>query len=168
MSPYQAISNIQTLRPQRITIFQNSEGISLLDSPLQVFVSLSSRRVAIGPVAVVYLLLGTMLSEEISDYHSHEYLRLVFTATFFAGITQMALGLLRLGFLLDFLSHADIVGFMGGAVITISLQQLKGLHGIQKFTKKTDIVSVMSSVFSPAHHGWNWQTIIIGLSFLVN
>ncbi|XP_020222756.1 high affinity sulfate transporter 2 [Cajanus cajan] len=126
----------------------------------------SSRDIAIGPVAVVSLLLGTMLSDEISDYHSHEYLRLAFTATFFAGITQMALGVLRLGFLIDFLSHAAIVGFMGGAAITIALQQLKGLLGIQKFTKKTDIVSVMRSVFNSAHHGWNWQTIVIGLAFL--
>lgn len=59
----------------------------------------------------------------------------------------------RLGFLIDFLSHAAIVGFMAGAAITIALQQLKGLLGIKKFTKKTDIVSVMHSVWSAAHHG---------------
>lgn len=59
----------------------------------------------------------------------------------------------RLGFLIDFLSHAAIVGFMGGAAITIALQQLKGLLGIKNFTKNTDIVSVMSSVFSSARHG---------------
>ncbi|KAE9595081.1 High affinity sulfate transporter 1 [Lupinus albus] len=127
----------------------------------------SSRDIAIGPVAVVSLLLGTMLSDEIKDYHSHEYLRLALTATFFAGITQMALGVLRLGFLIDFLSHAAIVGFMAGAAITIALQQLKGLLGIKNFTKKTDIISVMDSVWSSVHHGWNWQTIVIGISFLV-
>ncbi|XP_019439834.1 PREDICTED: high affinity sulfate transporter 2-like isoform X2 [Lupinus angustifolius] len=127
----------------------------------------SSRDIAVGPVSVVSLLLGTMLSEEISDYKSHEYLRLAFTATFFAGITQLTLGVLRLGFLIDFISHAAIMGFMSGAAITIALQQLKGLLGIQKFTKKTDIVSVMRSVWSAVHHGWNWQTMVIGLAFLV-
>ncbi|WJX26301.1 Solute carrier 26 [Trifolium repens] len=126
----------------------------------------SSRDIAIGPVAVVSLLLGTLLSDEIKDTKSPEYLRLAFTATFFAGVTQMALGLLRLGFLIDFLSHAAIVGFMGGAAITIALQQLKGLLGVKDFTTKTDIISVMRSVFSAAHHGWNWRTIVIGLSFL--
>jgi high affinity sulfate transporter 1 len=55
----------------------------------------SSRDIAIGPVAVVSLLLGTLLSDEIKDTKSPEYLRLAFTATFFAGVTQMALGLLR-------------------------------------------------------------------------
>ncbi|CAL5183183.1 unnamed protein product [Lathyrus oleraceus] len=126
----------------------------------------SSRDIAIGPVAVVSLLLGTLLTDEIPNFKSHEYLRLAFTATFFAGITQMALGLLRLGFLIDFLSHAAIVGFMAGAAVTIALQQLKGFLGIKNFTKKTDIISVMRSVFSAAHHGWNWETILIGVSFL--
>ncbi|KAJ6939396.1 sulfate transporter 1.2-like [Populus alba x Populus x berolinensis] len=128
----------------------------------------SSRDIAIGPVAVVSLLLGTLLQNEINDPvgNAAEYRRLAFTATFFAGITQVTLGFFRLGFLIDFLSHAAIVGFMGGAAITIALQQLKGFLGIKKFTKKTDIVSVMHSVFASAHHGWNWQTIVIGVSFL--
>ncbi|MCE3214892.1 Solute carrier 26 [Datura stramonium] len=127
----------------------------------------SSRDIAIGPVAVVSLLLGSMLQQELDPVKQKlEYQRLAFTATFFAGITQILLGFFRLGFLIDFLSHAAIVGFMGGAAITISLQQLKGLLGIKKFTKKTDIISVMRSVFAAVHHGWNWQTIVIGVSFL--
>ncbi|TYI45805.1 hypothetical protein E1A91_D13G064000v1 [Gossypium mustelinum] len=127
----------------------------------------SSRDIAIGPVAVVSLMLGTLLQNEIDPSENPvDYLRLAFTATFFAGITQFTLGFFRLGFLIDFLSHAAIVGFMAGAAITIALQQLKGLLGIKKFTKKTDIVSVMRSVWSAAHHGWNWETILIGMSFL--
>lgn len=127
----------------------------------------SSRDIAIGPVAVVSLLLGTLLQNEIDpNTNPDDYRRLAFTATFFAGITQATLGILRMGFLIDFLSHAAIVGFMGGAAITIALQQLKGFLGIRKFTKKTDIVSVMQSVFHSAHHGWNWQTMVIGASFL--
>ncbi|KAK2659662.1 hypothetical protein Ddye_006195 [Dipteronia dyeriana] len=127
----------------------------------------SSRDIAIGPVAVVSLLLGTLLQNEIDPIKNKvEYRRLAFTATFFAGITQATLGCLRLGFLIDFLSHAAIVGFMGGAAITIALQQLKGFLGIKHFTKKSDIVSVMHSVFASIEHGWNWQTILIGASFL--
>lgn len=127
----------------------------------------SSRDIAIGPVAVVSLLLGSLLQEVIDPFKNPvEYRQLAFTATFFAGITQAALGILRLGFLIDFLSHAAIVGFMGGAAITIALQQLKGFLGIKHFTKKTDITSVMKSVISSAEHGWNWQTIVIGACFL--
>ncbi|KAK6135403.1 hypothetical protein DH2020_030857 [Rehmannia glutinosa] len=127
----------------------------------------SSRDIAIGPVAVVSLLLGSLLQEEIDPKNKHDYQRLAFTATFFAGATQFLLGFFRLGFLIDFLSHAAIVGFMAGAAITISLQQLKGLLGIKKFTKKSDIVSVMRSVWTNVNHGWNWQTIMIGVTFLV-
>lgn len=59
---------------------------------------------------------------------------------------------IRLGFLVDFLSHAAIVGFMAGAAIVIGLQQLKGLLGISHFTAKTDVVSVLESVFKSLHH----------------
>jgi high affinity sulfate transporter 1 len=56
----------------------------------------SSRDIAIGPVAVVSLLLGTLLQNEIDHTTNPEdYLRLAFTATFFAGITQATLGILR-------------------------------------------------------------------------
>lgn len=56
----------------------------------------SSRDIAIGPVAVVSLLLGTLLQKEIDHKkNAFEYRRLAFTATFFAGITQAALGILR-------------------------------------------------------------------------
>ncbi|KAJ0987375.1 hypothetical protein J5N97_005731 [Dioscorea zingiberensis] len=135
--------------------------------PLIYAVMGSSRDNAIGPVAVVSLLLGTLLQNEFDPVkEKEEYMKLVFTATFFAGITQAALGIFRLGFLIDFLSHAAIVGFTAGAAVTISLQQLKGFLGLHNFTKKTDIVSVMSSVWGSVHHGWNWQTILIGSSFL--
>ncbi|KAL9141320.1 hypothetical protein ABFS82_14G095100 [Erythranthe guttata] len=126
----------------------------------------SSRDIAIGPVAVVSLLLGSLLQKEIDPKHKVEYQKLAFTATFFAGIIQFTLGFFRLGFLIDFLSHAAIVGFMAGAAITIGLQQLKGLLGVKTFTKKTDIVSVMRSVWTNVHHGWNWETCVIGITFL--
>ncbi|KAM7478951.1 hypothetical protein LguiA_027164 [Lonicera macranthoides] len=135
--------------------------------PLIYAVMGSSRDMAIGPVAVVSLLLATLLGDKIDPVKKKaEYQRLTFTATFFAGITQFTLGVFRLGFLIDFLSHAAIVGFMAGAAITIAIQQLKRLLGIKQILKKTDIVSVMKLVTSSAHHGWNWQTILIGVSFL--
>ena len=56
----------------------------------------SSRDIAIGPVAVVSLLIGTMAQNEIDPQkNALAYRRLVFTATFFAGVTQFALGFFR-------------------------------------------------------------------------
>ncbi len=66
----------------------------------------SSRDIAIGPVAVVSLLLGTLLQNEIDPTTNPEdYLRLAFTATFFAGITQATLGILR--YFITFLNVYD-------------------------------------------------------------
>ena len=56
----------------------------------------SSRDIAIGPVAVVSLLLGTLLQDELDPVKNKlEYQRLAFTATFFAGVTQATLGFFR-------------------------------------------------------------------------
>lgn len=57
----------------------------------------------------------------------------------------------RLGFLVDFLSHATIVGFMAGAATVVCLQQLKGILGLSHFTHETDVISVMHSVFGQIH-----------------
>ncbi|KAE8672764.1 High affinity sulfate transporter 2 [Hibiscus syriacus] len=77
------------------------------------FMGSSPRDIAIGPVAVVSLLLGSLLQDEIdSSANPVDYRYLALTATFFAGLTQLLLGFFRLGFLIDFLSHAAIVGFM--------------------------------------------------------
>ncbi|EHA8587414.1 Anti-sigma factor antagonist domain of sulfate transporter91 [Cocos nucifera] len=53
----------------------------------------------------------------------------------------------QLGFIIDFLSKATLTGFMAGAAIIVSLQQLKSMLGIVHFTKQMGLVPVMSSVF---------------------
>ncbi|XP_010491674.1 PREDICTED: sulfate transporter 2.1 isoform X3 [Camelina sativa] len=127
----------------------------------------TSREIAIGPVAVVSLLISSMLQKLIDpEIDPLGYKKLVITTTFFAGIFQASFGLFRLGFLVDFLSHAAIVGFMGGAAIVIGLQQLKGLLGITNFTTNTDIVSVLRAVWRSCQQQWSPHTFILGCSFL--
>ncbi|CAN1279955.1 Sulfate transporter 3.1 [Linum perenne] len=112
----------------------------------------SSRDVAVGTVAVASLLISTMLGKEVSPVEDpKQYFQLAITATFFAGVLESALGFLRLGFIVDFLSHATIVGFMSGAATVVCLQQLKGMLGLVHFTHETDIISVMRSIFSQTH-----------------
>nr|KJB42155.1 hypothetical protein B456_007G139400 [Gossypium raimondii] len=126
----------------------------------------SSRDLAVGTVAVASLLIGSMLGDEVNATENPAlYLHLAFTATFFAGLLQASLGLLRLGFIVDFLSHATIVGFMGGAATVVILQQLKGILGLQHFTQSTDIISVLRSVFSQIHE-WRWESGVLGAIFL--
>ncbi|KAH7657345.1 sulfate transporter 3 protein [Dioscorea alata] len=127
----------------------------------------SSRDLAVGPVSIASLVMGYMLRDQVSpDQDPVLYLQLAFTATFFAGVFQASLGFLRLGFVVDFLSKPTLIGFMGGAAIIVSLQQLKGLLGIIHFTNKMGFVSVMESVFGETSE-WAWQTILMGFSFLV-
>ncbi|KAM6585834.1 hypothetical protein CsatB_012836 [Cannabis sativa] len=127
----------------------------------------SSRHLAVGPVSIASLVMGSMLSEAVSPTGDPIlYLKLAFTSTFFAGVFQASLGILRLGFIIDFLSKATLVGFMAGAAVIVSLQQLKGLLGIVHFTSKMQLPAVMSSVFSHTDE-WSWQTIVMGFSFLL-
>ncbi|XVE77820.1 hypothetical protein DITRI_Ditri13aG0093100 [Diplodiscus trichospermus] len=126
----------------------------------------SSRDLAVGTVAVASLLTASMLGQEVNAAENPTlYLHLAFTATFFAGLLQASLGLLRLGFIVDFLSHATIVGFMAGAATVVCLQQLKGILGLDHFTNSTDIISVLRSVFTQTHQ-WRWESGVLGVVFL--
>lgn len=126
----------------------------------------SSRDLAVGTVAVASLLTASMLGSVVNANENPKlYLHLAFTATFFAGALQAGLGLLRLGFVVDFLSHATIVGFMAGAATVVCLQQLKGILGLEHFTHGTDIIDVMRSVFTQTHK-WRWESVVLGCSFL--
>ncbi|KAG6487180.1 hypothetical protein ZIOFF_055763 [Zingiber officinale] len=126
----------------------------------------SSRDLAVGPVSIASLVMGSMLREAVSpDKEPILFLQLAFTATFFAGVFQFSLGLFRLGFIVDFLSKPTLTGFMGGAAVIVSLQQLKGLLGIVHFTTKMGFIPVMESVFENKGE-WAWQTVVMGLSFL--
>ncbi|GLT43983.1 hypothetical protein SLA2020_179030 [Shorea laevis] len=135
--------------------------------PLIYAVMGTSREIAIGPVAVISLLLSSMV-QNIEDPVANPvgYQKLVITTTFFAGAFQAVFGIFRSGFLVDFLSHAAIVGFMGGAAVVIGLQQLKGLLGINHFTNKTDVISVIKAVWRSFEHPWNPYNFILGCSFL--
>ncbi|GAY54724.1 putative sulfate transporter 3.3 [Citrus sinensis] len=122
--------------------------------PLVYTVLGSSRDLAVGPVSIASLIMGSMLRQEVSPTQNPVlFLQLAFTATFFGGLVQASLGLLRLGFIIDFLSKATLIGFMAGAAIIVSLQQLKSLLGITHFTNQMGLVPVMSSVFHNTKEG---------------
>ncbi|XWS36333.1 hypothetical protein CRYUN_Cryun20dG0076100 [Craigia yunnanensis] len=126
----------------------------------------SSRDLAVGTVAVASLLTASMLGQEVNATENPTfYLHLAFTATFFAGLLQASLGLLRLGIIVDFLSHATIVGFLSGAATVVCLQQLKGILGLDHFTQSTAIISVLHSVFTQTHE-WRWESGVLGVGFL--
>jgi sulfate permease, SulP family len=76
----------------------------------------SSRQLATGPVAVVSLLTAAAL-EPIAASGSAGYVAYAITLTFLVGLFQLGLGLLRLGVVVNFLSHPVIIGFTNAAAI---------------------------------------------------
>ena len=61
---------------------------------------------------------------------SEEFISLVLTMTFLAGVYQFAFGLARLGKLVNFVSHTVVIGFTAGAAILIATSQMKSVLGV--------------------------------------
>jgi SulP family sulfate permease len=90
----------------------------------------SSRHLAVGPVAMVSLLVFAACSKE-AQPGSQEYIALVVILTIMVGVLQMVAGLFNLGFVANFFSHAVLSGFTSAAAIVICLSQMKHFLGIQ-------------------------------------
>ncbi|NXM66693.1 S2611 protein, partial [Serilophus lunatus] len=82
----------------------------------------TAKDVTLGPTAIMSLL--------VSSYTFHEPVYAILL-TFLSGCIQLAMGLLHLGFLLDFISYPVIKGFTSAASITISFSQIKNILGLQ-------------------------------------
>ncbi len=95
----------------------------------------TSRQLAVGPVAIVSLLtasaLGPLVSEGGSDYVAAAAL-----LALMVGVLHVVLGLGRLGFLVNVLSHSVLVGFTAAAAIIIGFSQAKHLFGIDTDRKE--------------------------------
>ncbi|XP_037259552.1 sodium-independent sulfate anion transporter isoform X1 [Falco rusticolus] len=82
----------------------------------------TAKDVTLGPTAIMSLL--------VSSYAFHEPAYAILLA-FLSGCIQLAMGFLRLGFLLDFVSCPVIKGFTSAASVTISFNQIKNILGLQ-------------------------------------
>ncbi|GAB3800302.1 SulP family inorganic anion transporter [Virgibacillus kimchii] len=89
----------------------------------------TSRQLAVGPVAMVSLLVLAGVST-LAEPGSGEYISLTLLLMLMIGLIQFLMGVLRLGFLVNFLSHAVISGFTSAAAIIIGISQLKDLIGV--------------------------------------
>ena len=89
----------------------------------------TSRVLAVGPVAVVSLMTAAAVGQ-IAAQGSPEYLGAAIALALLSGLMLLALGLLRLGFLANFLSHPVISGFITASGIIIAASQLKHILGV--------------------------------------
>lgn len=89
----------------------------------------TSRQLAVGPVAMDSLLVASGLAA-LGTASISEYIGLAILLSLMMGVLQFALGLLRMGFLVNFLSRPVISGFTSAAALIIGLNQLKYLLGV--------------------------------------
>ncbi|SIT11181.1 SulP family inorganic anion transporter [Belliella pelovolcani] len=89
----------------------------------------TSRQLAVGPVAMVSLLTASGIASLNAD-SPEQYLIYALTLAFLVGLIQFGMGALRLGFVVNFLSHPVISGFTSAAAIIIGLSQIKHLFRI--------------------------------------
>jgi SulP family sulfate permease len=105
----------------------------------------TSRQLAVGPVAMDSLLVASGLGA-LSLSGIDEYISMAIFLSLFMGSIQLLLGVLRMGFLVNFLSKPVISGFTSGAAIIIGLSQLKHLLGID-ITRSNQVHKLLINAF---------------------
>jgi len=119
----------------------------------------SSRQLATGPVAVVSLLTAAAL-EPIAASGSPGYIAYAITLALLVGLFQLGLGLLRLGIVVNFLSHPVIIGFTNAAAIIIATSQLDKVFGVRSEKAAHHYETVWNTV-SAATTQTHWPTFFI-------
>jgi sulfate permease, SulP family len=105
-------------------------GLYASTIPLMIYALFgSSRQLAVGPVAIISMMVAAAVSQ-LASPGTGEYIGIVLLLALLSGAIQLLLGLFRLGFVMNFMSHVVISGFTSAAAIIIGFSQLKTLLGI--------------------------------------
>ncbi len=120
----------------------------------------TSRALAVGPVAVVSLLTASAIGQ-VAEQGTAGYAVAALTLAFLSGGFLLLLGVLRLGFLANFLSHPVIAGFITASGILIATSQLKHILGVSAsgHTLPEFVMSLLSHLGEV-----NLPTLLIGLA----
>jgi len=123
----------------------------------------TSRTLSVAPAAIASLMTASALSE-VSNLHDHNYLAAAIMLAMLSGIFLLLFGILKLGFLSNFLSHPLISGFITASAVLISLSQVGHLLGIQ--ASGSNIIEIGQSLLLSVK-STNLYTLAIGGSVLV-
>jgi SulP family sulfate permease len=118
----------------------------------------SSRALAVGPVAVVSLLTAATISR-VAEPGTEGYLGAAVALALLSGLMLLTMGLLRLGFLANLLSHPVISGFITASGILIAVSQLKHILGIDAHGHT--LVAMVSSLAQGLERTHSW-TLLLG------
>lgn len=120
----------------------------------------TSRALAVGPVAVVSLMTAAAVGQVVSA-EGVDYVTAALTLAFLSGLILLTMGVFRLGFIANFLSHPVIAGFITASGILIATSQVGHILGI-----KSEGHSLLGLIGSLARGvgGINPETLAIGAS----
>ena len=121
----------------------------------------SSRQLATGPVAVVSLMTAASL-EPLAAAGSGGYIAYAILLAMVVGLLQFSLGVLRLGLVVNFLSHPVVNGFTNAAAIIIASSQLSKLFGVTVDSAKHHYETVIQ-VIQEAMYYTHWPTLLMGV-----
>ncbi len=133
--------------------------------PLMVYALLgTSRQLAVGPAAMISLLTGAAIVQ-LGNLSSREVITVAVTLAFMVGGIQILLGVFRVGFLVNFISHPVIKGFTYAAALMIAVSQIKYILGIS-IPRDHFIGNVIINLIHQLGKT-NWPTLAIGLVSIV-
>ncbi|MBU1193673.1 MAG: SulP family inorganic anion transporter [Proteobacteria bacterium] len=118
----------------------------------------SSRHLISGPTTALSIIIFSTLSP-LAEPGSAGFISLVLTLTFLAGVFQLAFGLVRLGSILNFVSHSVIVGFTAGAACLIATGQIKYAMGID-IPGGASFLASWSFILKSFNHANRYELII--------
>lgn len=121
----------------------------------------TSRALAVGPVSVAALLVANALAAVGSSPGDPAYLVNALVLAALSGVILLAMGVLRLGALVNFLSHPVLSGFTSAAAIIIIISQLQNLTGIP-LPRSGSTWEMVSHAWSHLNE-WALPTTLIGL-----
>jgi SulP family sulfate permease len=120
----------------------------------------TSRTLSVAPVAIMSMITASGVGA-ITAEGGADYVALALTLAMMLGVIQIVMGVARLGFLVNFLSHPVLSGFMNGAALVIGASQLKHLIGVSAPNSES-LVETMRHVGESAGQA-NLTTLGIGL-----
>jgi SulP family sulfate permease len=126
----------------------------------------SSYHLISGPTTAISIVVYSTLVKFVNPETDIEaFVSLALVLTFLAGLFQFAMGILRMGKLVNFVSHSVIIGFTAGAGILIAFKQLKHIFGIEVPQGSTilEIITYIATHISET----NWYVFIVAIGTLI-
>ena len=123
----------------------------------------TSRTLSVGPVAVVSLMTAAAVGE-VAASGSADYATAAIAMAMISGLMLLVMGVLRFGFLANFLSHPVVSGFITASGIIIALSQLRHILGIQAHG---DTLLELGPTLLHDLPSWNGVTLVTGLAATV-